>query len=58
MIPLVAGGVLVLLFVLLRARRHGKDKKHLRTTPLAGYDTGVRSPRRVPGRYFTPHRGF
>lgn len=27
-------------------------------TPLAGLDTGVRSPWRTPGRFFKPHKGF
>lgn len=52
-------GLGVSLFVVLVRWRSGrKTRRQLRTTPLAGYDTGVRSPRRVPGRFFTPTRGF
>lgn len=47
----------VLLAVLLRHRRL-KGLRALTRTPLAGYDTGVRSPWRTPGRFFRPHRGF
>jgi len=40
--------------------RHRKIKlrKALVRAPLAGYDTGVRSPWRTPGRFHKPHRGF
>lgn len=47
----------VLLAVFLR-RRKLKVRKALVRAPLAGYDTGVRSPWRTPGRFFRPHRGF
>lgn len=47
----------VLLAVLARYRRRVKVK-NLVFAPLAGYDTGVRSPWRTPGRFFKPHRGF
>lgn len=47
----------VLLAVLLRGRKI-KRAKDLVRSPLAGYDTGVRSPWRTPGRFGKPHRGF
>jgi hypothetical protein len=43
----------VVLAVVVRRRRRGKA---LLRAPLAGLDTGVRSPWRVPGK--RPHRGF
>jgi hypothetical protein len=46
--------------VLAVVTRHRKLKlrRELVRTPLAGYDTGVRSPWRTPGRFGKPHRGF
>ena len=47
----------VTLAVLSRHRRIRLRRK-LTRAPLAGYDTGLRSPWRTPGRWFRPHRGF
>lgn len=47
----------VLLAVVVRHRRRLKVKNMV-FQPLAGYDTGVRSPWRTPGRFIKPHRGF
>jgi hypothetical protein len=47
----------VVLAFLMRRRKIGKLRAMTRS-PLAGYDTGVRSPWRTPGRFFKPHRGF
>jgi len=47
----------VLIAVLTRGRKL-KLRRQLVRTPLAGYDTGVRSPWRTPGRRGRPHRGF
>jgi hypothetical protein len=48
----------VVLAVLLRHRKLRLRRK-VATAPLAGYDTGVRSAWRVPGRRWNrPHRGF
>lgn len=45
-------------FALLMRHRKVKLRKAMVFAPLAGYDTGVRSPWRTPGRFFKPHRGF
>jgi hypothetical protein len=52
--------LLIVAVVLAVGTRHRKIKlrKQLVRGPLAGYDTGVRSPWRTPGRFFKPHRGF
>lgn len=47
----------VVLAVLARHRKRVKTKNMV-FGPLAGYDTGVRSPWRTPGRFVKPHRGF
>lgn len=44
----------LLLRTALRRRRRTKSL----AAPLAGIDTGVRSPYRTPGRFFKPHKGF
>jgi hypothetical protein len=49
--------IAVLLAFLMRKRKLRRKRK-LVVAPLAGYDTGVRSPWRVPVRFFKPHRGF
>jgi hypothetical protein len=45
----------VVLFALWRKRRR---RAAALATPLAGLDTGCRSPFRTPARHFRPHRGF
>ncbi len=47
----------VLLAWFTRHRKHLGLRK-LTRGPLAGYDTGVRSAWRTPGRFIRPHRGF
>lgn len=47
----------VALAVLMRRRKYLRARK-LTQGPLAGLDTGVRSPWRTPGRFIKPHRGF
>ena len=46
----------VLAFVM--RRRKFRRRRKLVLAPLAGLDTGVRSPWRTPGRFIKPHRGF
>jgi hypothetical protein len=46
--------LLVLVFLVKRGRR--ARNAVLRITPLGGYDTGVRSAYRTPGRWFRPSR--
>lgn len=47
--------LVAVLFLWRRARR----RKAVAPTPLAGIDTGTRSPFRTPsGRLFAPRRGF
>lgn len=48
-------GVTLAALVQRRARRKGRVQL---AAPLAGYDTGVRSPWRTPQRFFKPHKGF
>lgn len=50
-------GIAVTAAVVTRHRKL-KARRAMTRTPLAGYDTGVRSPWRTPGRFFKPHRGF
>ncbi len=53
---LLAAGLLWLMWKLRRRRRRAA---RLSDAPLAGYDTGVRSPWGTPGpRMFRPHKGF
>ena len=49
--------VAVVLAIATRKMKRRKRKK-LTLAPLAGYDTGVRSPWRTPARFFKPHKGF
>jgi len=51
----IALALLLLLALWVRHRRRKLDPPG----PLAGYDTGVRSPFRTPhGKFFGPRRGF
>lgn len=51
MIIPILGAVLLVVFVMWRLRRKGDPPG-----PLAGYDTGVRSPHRTPARLFRNRR--
>jgi hypothetical protein len=50
-------GLLVTVLVARRLRR-ARRLRLRQYAPLAGLDTGVRSPWRTPNRLFRPHRGF
>jgi hypothetical protein len=54
MIAILFGCFAVCAFVVWRRARKGKAEPG----PLAGYDTGVRSPYRTPERFFHNRRGF
>lgn len=47
----------VVLAFVTRRRRH-LVKRKLTRGPLAGYDTGVRSAFRTPGKFIRQNRGF
>lgn len=51
MIPLLIGLVFAVVFVVWRMRRKSEPPG-----PLAGYDTGVRSPYRTPAKRFHNRR--